>query len=78
MVVLHMKNVDLFALVPLKMSDIYTRVVYHRLAIDTTIKLVSQRKCKVSEEKIVVIDEEVQKLTSANFIRETLQNGKRF
>lgn len=41
------------------MPDIDTRVVYHQLTIDTTVKLVSQMKRKVDKEKREVIDKEV-------------------
>lgn len=52
------------------MSGIDTRVMFHRLANNPSVRLVSQRKRKVNKEKIFAIDEEVNKLASNNFIIE--------
>lgn len=52
------------------MSGIDTRVVYHHMSINSTVKLVSHRKCKVGEENRTSIDEEVQKLINIGVITE--------
>lgn len=59
----------MFALIPFYMLGINTRKVCHDLAIDRTVKPMSQRKCKVSEEKRATIDEEV-KLRKGGIITE--------
>lgn len=46
---------------------INTKVVSHRLAICLPSKIVAQRKRKVGEEKKVVIDKEVGKLSDVGF-----------
>lgn len=53
------------------MPSIDTKVMSHRLAIHPFAKLVVQRKRKVGEKKRVVIDAEVEKLSSVWFITET-------
>lgn len=50
------------------MFGIDTRVMCHRLAIDASIKPVSQRKRKDGEEKRTNIDEEVQKMENVIFV----------
>lgn len=62
------RNIVLFVYAPSDMPGIYIRVVRHRLSIDLIVKLVSQRKHKVDEEKREAIDEEVQNMISINFI----------
>lgn len=52
------------------MSRIDTRVVFHRLSINPSARLLSQRKRKVGEEKKATIEEDVNKLTNICFIRE--------
>lgn len=52
------------------MPHMDTKVVFHLLVIDHAIKLVSQRKRKVSREKKAAINEEVQNITSTYFIIE--------
>lgn len=64
------KNVNLFALASSNMPGIDTKVVYHRLYIDSTMKLVSQMIHKVGGEKQVTIDEEVLKLRMVGFIND--------
>lgn len=59
-----------FSGLPLILPRIDIRVVCHCIAINSAIKLVVQRKYKVSEEKQVVIDEEVVKLKEVGFIVE--------
>lgn len=50
------------------MPVIDARVVCHCLAVNTSAKPVAQRKRKVYDEKRVVIDEEVGKLSSVRLI----------
>lgn len=54
-------NVGLFAWTPFDMAEIDTKVVCHLLVVGPSVKPVS-RKCKVSEENKVSIDEEGNKL----------------
>lgn len=70
LVALLRRNVNLFSRAPSDMPDIDTRVVCHRLAIDPIVKLISQRNCKVREDKRATIGKKVQKLTSAYLITE--------
>lgn len=65
------KNIYLFAWTPSDMPGINTKMVIHRLVIHPSIKTMAQRKQKVSEEKSVVIDEEVGKLSDTGFIIKT-------
>lgn len=65
------KNVDLFTQAPSDMSGIDTKMVSHCLTIQLASRLVAQMKQKVSEEKRVVIDEEVRKLSDTVFITKT-------
>lgn len=48
------------------MPGIYTRMVRHHLTINPSAKPVAQRKQKVGEEKITVIEEEVGKFLKEN------------
>lgn len=52
------------------MPCIDIRVVYHCHAIDSIMKSVPHRKCKVGEKKIETIDEEVHKLRRVDFMTE--------
>lgn len=52
------------------MSYIDTRVVYHRLAIDSIVAPISQRKHKIHEEMRETDDEEGLNLTNVSFISE--------
>lgn len=70
LVVMLRKNIYLFSSAPSDMPRIDTRVVCHRFTIEPTIKHLSQIKHNVGEEKRELIDEEVLKLTSANFVKE--------
>lgn len=64
------RNINLFAQGPSDMPEIDTRVLCQNLAIDSIVNSVSQRKCKVGEEKRATIDEDVLKLRSISFITE--------
>lgn len=50
------------------MLGIDTIMEFHRLAIDSTVKLLSKRKHKVDKEKRAIIDNEVQKQTNVSFM----------
>lgn len=50
LVALLKRNIDVFAWAPSDMSCINTRVMYHRLSIDPTVKPISQRKREVDDE----------------------------
>lgn len=65
------KNINLFPWDPSDMSGIGTKVVIHLLAIHPSSKLVVQSKQKLGEGKRAAIDEEMDKLSDAGFIRET-------
>lgn len=54
------------------MISIYIKVVCHRLAINPSIKPISQIKRKVDKEKRTTIDKDFEKLTSVSYI----MNGK--
>lgn len=62
------RNTDFFAWGPSYMHGIDIKVVCHCLAIDSTVKPIAYRKHKVSENKIMLIDEEVGKLKNEGFI----------
>lgn len=64
MVSLLRRNINSFSWEPFDILGKDTRVVCHRLTIDPTVKLVSQKKHKVGEENRAFIDEEVHKLIS--------------
>lgn len=64
------RSIDLFAWTPSNIPDIDTRVMCYRLAVDPSVKPMSQRKWKVGEEKRIAIDKEVNKLASIGLIVE--------
>ena len=64
------ENIDLFAWKLTNMPRIDPNIVCHHLALDPSIKSVSQRKRKDSEDKKRVIENEVGKLLKAGFIQE--------
>ena len=56
------------------MPDIPTNVIIHRLNVNPKFKLVQQKKRSFALERQKIIDEKVDKLLKAGFIREA--NGK--
>lgn len=56
LIVLLSKNIVLFSWSPSYMLSIDIRVVCNRLAIDSFAKPVSQKKCRVGEDKRVTIE----------------------
>lgn len=64
------ENVNLFTWKLADMLGIRPNIVCHHLALDSTIKSMSQRKQKDGEEKIRVIEDEVGKLLKVGFIQE--------
>lgn len=60
----------MFAWKPVDMPIIDPNIDYHHLALDLTIKLVSQRKQKDGKEKRREIEDEVRKLVKVGFIQE--------
>lgn len=64
------RNIILIALASFDMLGMDTWVMCHCLAIESNVKPVSQRKRKIDDEKMEVIDEEVEKTTIADFITE--------
>jgi len=52
------------------MPGIDPSIVCHHLAINPSIKPVAQRKRKLGEERMKVVDEDVKKLANARFISE--------
>lgn len=64
----HRRNVDFFFWGPSDMPCINTSVVRHYLIVQPFVRLLSQIKWKVGEEKRVAIDEEVNKLANKGFI----------
>ena len=63
-------NAYLFAWVPTDMPRIDPNFMCHRLAIEPSARLVSQRKRKLTEEKRKIVSVETEKLLAARFIRE--------
>lgn len=70
LVALLRRNIDLFIWVPSDMQRKDTKVVCHLLTNNPPMKIISYRKHNMGEKKRESIDEEVQKLRSANFITE--------
>ncbi|XP_072084316.1 uncharacterized protein [Arachis hypogaea] len=64
------EHADLFAWTPLDMPGIDPQIISHRLAINSTIRPVQQKKRKLGEEKKRASQEETQKLINAEFIKE--------
>ena len=64
-------NADIFAWSAADMSGIPPEIITHRLNIDPTMRPVKQKKRSFAPEKQKAIDEEVDKLLEAGFIRET-------
>lgn len=65
------RNVDLFAWAPDDIFGIHTEVVCHHLVVNLYAKPMVQRKHKVGKEKRITVEEEVGKLSSVEFIRQT-------
>ena len=63
-------NADIFAWSAINMPGIPPEVITHRLNIDPKIKPVRQKKRPFASERQKVIDEKVDKLLAASFIRE--------
>lgn len=62
------RNINLFVHASSNIPRIDTRALFHLLTNDSTMKSISHRKHKVGEDKMKVIDEEVQKLRNVGFI----------
>ena len=62
-------NIDIFAWSAIDMPDIPPEVIIHRLHIDPKVKPVRQKKKSFAPERQKIIDEEVNKLLVADFIR---------
>ncbi|XP_072058156.1 uncharacterized protein [Arachis hypogaea] len=64
------EHADLFAWTPSDMPGIDPYIISHRLATNSSIRPVQQKKCKLGEEKKRASLEETQKLINAEFIKE--------
>ncbi|XP_072060402.1 uncharacterized protein [Arachis hypogaea] len=64
------QHADLFAWTPSDMPGIDPQIISHRLAINSAIRPVQQKKRKLGEEKRRASMEETQKLINAEFIKE--------
>lgn len=61
-------------IIPSDISGIDTRVVCHRLTINSYMRPISQRNHKVGKEKRATIDEDVNILSNVDFITEVKKN----
>ncbi|XP_072081062.1 uncharacterized protein [Arachis hypogaea] len=64
------ENAELFAWKPADMPGIDPQVISHKLAINSSVRPIQQRKRKLGEEKRKASLEETQKLINAEFIKE--------
>ena len=62
---------DIFAWSPEEMPGIPLSLAFHRLAVDATFKPIKQKRRHFNTERNTAIQEEVDKLLKAGFIRES-------
>lgn len=65
-----LKTSDLFAWSTADMPGVDPSIICHKLALCSDAKYVSQKKRKMGEERIRVVEEETKRLVEAGFIRE--------
>ena len=66
------QNLDVFAWTPKDMPGISPNVICHHLNVDPQYKPVRQKKRNIAPDRLLALEEEIDKLLKAGFIREVL------
>jgi len=66
------ENLDVFAWTPNNMPGINPEVICHHLNLDPQFKQIRKKKKNIAPDRLQVLEEEIDKLLKAGFIREVM------